>query len=383
MKKALIWIMVAVFAISLSFVGAGCAQEAAETTAAAEETTAAETTAAETTAAEETMAEETMEEMEGLPEKTFTGKDWADVKVGYVMPYLEGWFFYWDIGFKVPMEYNDIYSETVLTYWDPEAELQGVRDFITKGFDAISLQTASPDVAQTAAQICNEADVPLFIDNTDVAEGPGKAVADVEMDWVEVGRQFGLGIKDNAFGAKVVAMQGAPGFPVVLKQEDGMQEILDANPGAYEVVQTEYNKDYSTEVTFNGLSAIIQSGTEFDCVIGGYQEATEASIEAMKANDVSLDDIFVISGNGGPLDEENFIDGDLDAAVSEPVGFHAMLVATTIIKYLSTGEAPELQLTPIVWVMRENWQETLIPWEVDESWVPIAEEFVVTGVMNY
>ena len=124
MKKILIWIMVAVFAISLSFVGAGCAQPAAETTAA--ETTAAPETTAEETMAEETMAEETMAEETGLPEKTFTGKDWADVKVGYVMPYLEGWFFYWDIGFKVPMEYNDIYSETVLTYWDPEAELQGV-----------------------------------------------------------------------------------------------------------------------------------------------------------------------------------------------------------------------------------------------------------------
>lgn len=382
MKKTLILVMVAVFAISLSFVGVGCAQEAAETTAAA--TTAAETTAAATTAAETTAAETTMAAEEtGLPEMTFTGKKWEDVKVGYVMPYLEGWFFYWDLGFKVPMEANNIYSETILTYWDPEAELQGVRDFITKGFDAISLQTASPDVAQSAAQICNEAGIPLFIDNTDVAEGPGKATADVEMDWVEVGRQFGLGIIDNVFGAKVVAMQGAPGFPVVLKQEQGMQEVLDANPGAFEVVQTEYNKDYSTEVTFNGLSAIIQSGKEFNCVIGGYQEATEASIEAMKANDVSLDDIFVISGNGGPLDEANFIDGDLDAAVSEPVGFHAMLVATTILTYLSTGEAPELQLTPIVWVERENWEETLIPWEVDETWIPVAANFVKTGVLEY
>jgi ABC-type sugar transport system substrate-binding protein len=373
MKKTLIWIMLAVFAISFSFAGVGCKPAAVEE--AIEEVAEAVEEAAEEVE-EEAVEEETAD-------TTFDGKPWSEVKVGYVMPYLEGWFFFWDVGFKVPMAANNIYAETILTYWDPEAELQGVRDFITKGFDAISLQTASPDVAQSAAQICNEAGVPLFIDNTDVAEGPGKAVADIEMDWVEIGRLFGRGLRDNVYGAKVVEMQGAPGFPVVTKQEDGMEEILAEDPDAFTRVQIEYNADYSTEVTFNGLSAIIQSGTEFNAVIGGFQESTEASIEALKANNISMDDVFIISGNGGPLDEANFEDGDLDACVSEPVGFHAMLVATSILEYLRTGSVSELQVTPAVWVMRENWQETLIPWEVDESWVPVAEEFVRTGVLNY
>jgi ABC-type sugar transport system substrate-binding protein len=375
MKKTLIWIMVAVFAISFSIVGAGCKQGAVE---AIEE--AVEEAIEEVEEAVEEVEEAVEEEM---VDTTFDGKPWSEVKVGYVMPYLEGWFFYWDVGFKVPFAVNNIYTETILTNWDPEAELQGIRDFITKGFDAISLQTASPDVAQTAAQICNEAGIPLFIDNTDVAEGPGKAIADIEMDWVEIGRLFGRGLRDNAYGAKVVEMQGAPGFPVVTKQEDGMEEILAEDPDAFTRVQIEYNQDYSTEVTFNALSAIIQSGTEFDAVIGGYQESTEASIEALKANDISLDDIYIISGNGGPLDEANFEDGDLDAAVSEPVGFHAMLVAASILEYLTTGSVLELQVSPAVWVTKDDWKEKLIPWEVDASWLPVAEEFVRTGVLNY
>jgi ABC-type sugar transport system substrate-binding protein len=203
------------------------------------------------------------------------------------------------------------------------------------------------------------------------------------MDWVEIGRQFGTGIADNWPGAKVVEMQGAPGFPVVEKQIEGMEQILAERPDSFERLKTEYNKDYSTEVTFNGLSAIIQSGLEFDCVIGGYQEAAEASIEAMKANDISMDDVVVISGNGGPLDEANFKDGDLDAAVSEPVAFHAMLVATTIIEYLKGKGVPALQKTPSVWVMAENWEETLIPWDMDETWLPVAQKFVETGKLEY
>ncbi len=373
MKKTLIWILMAVFAVSFSFAGAGCKTPEIVKEAVIDEIKEAV----------EEIGEAIEEAEEEAADTTFDGKPWSEVKVGYVMPYLEGWFFYWDVGFKVPFAVNNIYTETILTNWDPEAELQGIRDFITKGYDAISLQTASPDVAQTAAQICNEAGVPLFIDNTDVAEGPGKAIADIEMDWVEIGRLFARGIRDNVYGAKVVEMQGAPGFPVVTKQENGMEEILAEDPDAFTRVQIEYNADYSTEVTFNALSAIIQSGTEFDVVIGGFQEATEASIEALKANDISLDDIYIISGNGGPLDEANFEDGDLDAAVSEPVGFHAMLVAASILEYLATGDVLELQVSPAVWVTKDDWKEKLIPWEVDASWLPVAEEFVRTGVLNY
>ena len=134
MKKTLIWILMAVFAITFSIAGAGC-----------KVSEAVEEAVEEVEEAVEEAVEEEMEEESA--DTTFDGKPWSEVKVGYVMPYLEGWFFYWDIGFKVPMAANNIYAETILTYWDPEAELQGVRDFITKGYDAISLQTASPDVA--------------------------------------------------------------------------------------------------------------------------------------------------------------------------------------------------------------------------------------------
>ena len=59
MKKVLLWLMVGVFILSMTFMGIGCKTTTAETTAAAAETTAAaaETTAAETTAAETTAGE--------------------------------------------------------------------------------------------------------------------------------------------------------------------------------------------------------------------------------------------------------------------------------------------------------------------------------------
>ena len=366
MKKVLIWLFVVVFAISFSFMGIGCKEEPGVIAETVTETVTETAT-------------ETVKVGEG-EELTVVGKPLSEIKVGYIMPYLEGWFYYWDIGWKVKMRSENIYTEAIFTYWDPEADLQAVRDFITKGFDMICLESASPDVVQSAAQICNEANVPLIIENTSIADGPGTVVADVEFDWVDAGRKIGTGIAENWPGVKIVEFQGGQGFWPVEGMIQGMDEIQEET-GAFEVIQLEYNNDYSTEVTFNSMSAIVQAGTGFDCVFGGWQEGTEAIIEALKTNNVPMDAVVVISSDGGPLDVQNFKDGELDGAITYPVGFHAMLVATIVIEYLKGNPIPKV-FSPSIWCTQADYKEKLIDWEVDESWLPIVEKYLQTGKLE-
>ena len=92
MKRVLIWLMVALLIVA--FAGVGCNKEAAEE--------------------EVVKAEETVEEV----------KELKDLKIGYVMPYLQGWFGYWDQGWNLVMDKYGVETETILTNWDPEAELQ-------------------------------------------------------------------------------------------------------------------------------------------------------------------------------------------------------------------------------------------------------------------
>jgi hypothetical protein len=33
----------------------------------------------------------------------------------------------------------------------------------------------------------------------------------------------------------------------------------------------------------------------------------------------------------------------------------------------------------VVWVNSKNWEKSYIPWEMDESWVPVVNEFIKTG----
>lgn len=361
MKKISLIIVSVFLVIGLSLFGIGCAQQAApETTAAAAETTSApETTAAETTAA--AAEEETLH-------------------IGNVMPYLEGWFGYFDQGFRLVMDNKEVEITQILTNWEPEKEIQAVRDLIALGVDGISVTSGNPDAAQTICQIANEAGVPIQIVDSLVSEGPGSPFSIVEFDWYGVGVMFGEKIAENWPDSKVVELQGLAGFSTVESQVKAMRDVAEKT-GSYELVQLEYT-DYGIETSRNLLRDIIQSGKEFNVVVCGAQEMAEGGIQALEEAGL-LEEVVIMSGNGGVLDEANFAAGKLDAAISQPCGFHGILSAISILEFLSGNPPLELVSTPIVWCTVDDWEETLIPWDIDESWVPIAEEFIKTGNLNY
>lgn len=342
MKKTLLISVAMVLVLSMASIGIGCASEAAPAAP----------------------AEEAMEEL----------------RIGHVMPYLEGWFSYFDQGFRLVMDDQNIQVTQILTNWEPEAEIQAVRDLIGLGVDGISVTSGNPDASQTMCQIANEAGVPIQIVDSTVSEGPGAPFNVVEFDWYGVGVMFGEKIAENWPGAKVVELQGLAGFGVVESQVQAMRDVQQRT-GAFELVQLEYT-DYGIETSKNLLRDIIQSGKEFNVVVGGAQEMAEGAIQALEEAGM-LDDVIVISGNGGVLDEANFAAGKLDAAISQPCGFHGIVTAISILEFLRGNPPLELVSTPIVWVTVDDWEQTLIPWDIDASWIPVAEEFIATGNLKY
>lgn len=369
MKKTLLILMVALLALSMAFIGIACRQ------AAAPETTAAATVETSTTASVETTTAAAVETTAAAETKPS-----GEIHIGIVMPYLEGWFSYFDQGFKLVMAKKNVKVTEILTNWEPEKEIQAVRDLIALGVDGISVTSGNPDASQTMCQIANEAGVPIQIVDSTVSEGTGKPFGIVEFDWTAVGTMFGEKIAENWSGAKVVELQGLAGFGVVESQIKAIKQV-EADTGAFEVVQMEYT-DYGIETSKNLMRDIIQGGKKFNVVIGGAQEMAEGAIQALGEAKM-LDDVIVISGNGGVLDEANFEAGKLDAAISQPVGFHGILSAISILEYLQGKPPLALVSTPIVWSTVDDWKETLIPWNVDASWIPVAEEFIKTGVLNY
>lgn len=354
MKKTLLTVLILMLSFSMILAFIGCKVAAPATTAAAAETTAAAVTT--------------------------TTEQAKPLHIGNVMPYLEGWFGYFDSGFKLVLDKENVEITQILTNWEPEKEIQAVRDLIALGVDGISMVSGNPDASQTMCQLANDAGIPIQIVDSTLSEGTGKPFNVVEMDWYGIGEMMGNKIAENWPGAKVVELSGLAGFGTVELQIEALKKV-EKDTGKYTRVQQEYT-DYGIETSKNLMRDIIQSGKEFNVVIGGAQEMAEGAIQALEEAKL-LGKVVVISGNGGVLDEANFASKKLNAAVSEPVGFHGIVSAISILNFLKGNPPLEIVSTPFVWCTVDDWQKTLIPWEVDETWIPIAEEFVKTGKLNY
>ncbi len=348
MKKAIIWLIIAMLIVA--FIGVGCKKEAEEKEVAAAEAPA---------------------------EEAF---DFGALKIGYVMPYLEGWFGYWDLGWNIIMDEYGVDTEAILTYWDSEKDLQAVRDFITMGVDAISIESGSADTAQVMVQLANEAGIPIMIDSSSLAPGPGKPFFDISFDYGAMGSLAAEKITEMWPGAKVLHMAGIAGFAPTEDQDMALKAGADA--GGYKLVGTEYT-GYQIEDSKNILRDTIAGGKEFNVIVAASQEVAEGCIEALKSADM-LDDVIVISVNYGPLDVENFEQGELDYAIGQSVGLHSMVAAVVTLNYLQGIEpfAPVAHL-PFQWLTPENHKEEGITWAVDKTWITVAEKYAKTGILEY
>ncbi len=318
--------------------------------------------------------EEPIEEPVEEPEISLEG-----METGYVIPSLEGWFFHWENAWTMMMDEYGVDTSGVLTGWDPEEELSGVRDMIIRDVDAIVLTSTNPDPAQMACQEANDAGIPIAVDSSSVAEGPGEPFLDITFDYYDMGELAGNKIAELELGTKVIHMAGIPGFAPTEDQDDALKDVAEQT-GAYELVATEYTS-YATDETIRLMRDTIAAGVEFDVVVGCAQEAAEGAIEALRGEGM-LDDVVVISVNAGPMDVANFEAGNLEYAIGQSPGLLALITGSITLNYLQGIEPFEQEVRlPFQWLSAEDYEEEIIPWEVDETWIPIAEHYALTGEM--
>ncbi len=56
-----------------------------------------------------------------------------------------------------------------------------------------------------------------------------------------------------------------------------------------------------------------------------------------------------------------------------------MINAANLIAYMNKQTYQKKTFSPVVWVSSKDWQQKYIPWDVDETWLPVVNEFVKTG----
>ena len=302
-----------------------------------------------------------------------------ELTVGVVIPYEIGWFTAFHQGFEVVSNTEGVKVVWQYNNYKADDETKAVQNLITMGVDGMNITAVTPASAEYSCRLANEADIPIQITESGIAEGKGKPFADIDFNWFEIYHTVARSIrKDEPGELKVIWIQGFAGTPPVIQGIQGFKEEIAELDGIRLATNVQYG-DYATAPSLNITKTLVQSGIEFNVAIGACQEITDGIIQGLKEENVNLDKVAIVTVNGGPMDIENFKRGDLDYCLSLSPGLHGMICAKNLIAYLKGEKYQKKSYSPIVWCNRDNWEELLIPWDVDDNWLSVVEEFVKTG----
>ena len=353
MKKVTLWMLVLTISILLvaSISIAGCKKT--EVT----ETTAAETTTAVTQS--ETVAETTSE----AKELTF----------GYIMPGPDPWYGYAKDGFVYSADKRGVKVVVVNSDYDQEKELANIDDLITQKVDGINIFSFNPDGAQIAAQKTNAAGIPLTVEMSAIAEGPGKVVCDIEFDWKNLGVMLAEYLAEKHPGEKVLEITGIIGqgpIDTMLEgykgkiEELGKNELIGVHPA-----------DYNREKAMDIMQNMLQSGQEFTVVHVANEDMAMGVLQVLKDAGKLNNPITVISNNGSPEGLEAVKNGELEATVSTSPGVEGIICFEVLYRHVMGDKVPEKVMIPMTWINKDNIDQA-VSWEVNETTYNFAVNFL-------
>ena len=282
-------------------------------------------------------------------------EDDGDLEFAYVMPMAQLWYAYLGDAFEFAAAEYGVKTQVAISDYNQNNEIAAIEDFIIKEPDMIGLGSVSADSCQLAAQKCNEAGIPLVIENSSIAPGPGKIVADLEFDWHGLGVMAADVTADNWPGSKVFVVTGVIGTGPIDMFLESFQSQADKR--GLEVVGIQ-NGEYQQEKAYNITQDLIQSGREFDVIWGNCDGMGQGIIQAVKEAGL-LGEKIILTTNGSPLCLASLEKGDLDGTINYSPGFHGLLYFLSMYEYITEGKTVELLYLPMKYVTMENIDEVM------------------------
>ena len=281
-----------------------------------------------------------------------------DLTFAYVKPFGIQWYAYLGDAFDFAAKQYGVKTMQAISEYNQNKEIAAIEDFIIKEPDAIALGSVSGDSSQLAAQKCNEAKIPLFIENSSFASGPGKIVADLEFDWKGLGVMAAKVTAENWPKSKVFVVTGVIGTgPIDMFLEAFQAEAKARNLTIVGIQNGQYKHEEAYKITQD----LIQSGKAFDVIWGNCDGMGQGIIQAVKEAGL-LGKKVILTTNGSPLCLASLEKGELNGTINYSPGFHGLLLFLSMYEYMTKGKTPELVYLPMKFVTKKNINDAM-PWD--------------------
>ena len=323
---------------------AGCSSTASSsTTKQTEVTTTAGTTTIQTTSAET------------------PAKNLADIVIGYIQAGPAPYYQASADGAVAAIKLVGARSVVLNSEGKPEKEMSNVEDLVSKKVDAIVLFTTNADTAQRAAEICNNADIPLILIGSAASAGPGKVTCTVKADFLLFGQTVGKYIAENIKDAKVAIIEGALGANIAEPISKGF--IDESSKGQGVEIVAQQATDWARATAMATMQNLITAHPEINVVFVHNEDMAAGAVQALKDAKI-LDKVKVVSTNGSPEGVAMIEAGELLATANESPYQEGGLAVKAALDKLFGKEVPENISTPTILITKANLID-LIPWSVE------------------
>ena len=188
-----------------------------------------------------------------------------------------------------------------------EKQIADVEDIVAQKPDFLILGPIDRDGSADALRIAKEAGVPVVVVNRDIKGVAGEDyITKIYSDFEWIGEKMAELIHD-AFGAnaeaiRVVELHGTPGGGNTIGMSKGFRKKMKEYPNMT-IVSSQLG-DFNRATAMKSMENIIQSGVEFDAVVGHFDEDALGAIRALRAAGRKLgsnpqNGEIVVVGNGG------------------------------------------------------------------------------------
>jgi ribose transport system substrate-binding protein len=257
---------------------------------------------------------------------------------------------------KLGYEFISVNSE-----YTSEKELSNAEDLISKKVNAIIMFTVNSVTGQKVAQLSNEANIPLFLLDADVGEGPGKAVTVATYDFYACGKIVGEWVSKTMPNSKLAFIMGLPGAGITEEYQRGLEDGISNGVKLVDVKAADWDRAKAMSVMENMLS----SKEEIDVVYVNNDDMAVGVVKALK-DAGELGKIKVVTDNGSPDAVEMLKNDEIIMTITESPSYEGVADVKAIYDYFKGVEVPKKILVPEIVVTKDNLQD-ILTWGVDDN----------------
>ena len=191
-----------------------------------------------------------------------------------------------------------------------EKQIADVEDIVAEKPDFLILGPIDRDGSADALRIAKNGGVPVVVVNRDIKGVAGEDyITKIYSDFEWIGAKMAE-LVHEAFGAdaeviRVVELHGTAGGGNTIGMSKGFRKKMEEYPNM-KIVASQPG-DFNRATAMKSMENIIQSGVEFDAVVGHFDEDALGAIRALRAADRKLgsnpaNGEIVVVGNGGTKD---------------------------------------------------------------------------------